>query len=263
MLDFKYLAGFVDADGSLQIHAKKFDTFFSIYPVVSLSQLAWRDYNLREIAAFYELAVHHNKRDGTSEVRVSGDKGRRFMEAIHKHLVIKDELAKYILSLPSRVEEAELKAIKKSINLLRQKNVPTKVHPSRRWAAGYIDGDGCLSASLVRNGEGLECRLSVSSWNRAKAGLELLMKTFGGYIVDVGNASNWRLNLNSTKVNELYNHFGKHLRIKKTQMEIVKAFIGENKHSKRLGCTNEQRQEFVKMLATTKSKGGQEADVIV
>ena len=38
MIDFKYAAGFVDADGSIQIHARKVEGGFHIFPVCSMSQ---------------------------------------------------------------------------------------------------------------------------------------------------------------------------------------------------------------------------------
>ncbi len=251
MIDFKYAAGFVDSDGSLQIHAKKLDNKFSIYPVVSLSQLPFRSQFLYECAEFYELTVHHNNRGG-DEIRVSGDKGRRFMEAIKKHLVIKQELANYILSLPRFVDQQQLDAIRIVINSLRRNNTPCKDQPSRKWAAGYIDGDGCISASITRKG-GLECRLSISTWIHAQAGIKLMEKTFGGRIQESKNTANWRVNLSPSKVQELKEWLGSHLRIKKTQLELAYDFIGKNRHSKRNGATIEDYRNFCETLATTKS----------
>lgn len=251
MIDFKYAAGFVDSDGSLQIHAKKIGDKFSIYPVVSMTQLPFRSAFLKECADFYELTVHRNQR-GTDEVRISGDKGRRFMEAIKRHLVIKQELAEYILSLPRFVHQEELDAIRKVIQNLRRNNTPCKHRPSRKWAAGYIDGDGCFSASLTKRG-GLECRLSIATWIHAQAGIKLMMEAFGGYIQESKNTAYWRINLNPSKVQELKEWLGAHLRIKKTQLEIVYDFIGKNKHSKRNGATIEDYRNFCETLATTKS----------
>ena len=119
MIDFKYAAGFIDADGSIQIHAKKFGNKFAIYPVVSATQLPHRSNLLHDVAEFFELSVHLNGR-GLEEVRVSGTKGRRLLEHICKHLVIKQELARYILNLPKFVDETGLKSIKKVIQNLRR-----------------------------------------------------------------------------------------------------------------------------------------------
>lgn len=259
MIDFKYSAGFVDADGSIQIHAKKFDDKFAIYPVVSLTQLPVRSMLLHELASFYELTVCRNNR-GIDEIRISGNKGRRFLEQIKNHLVIKDELAEYILNLPKFVNEVELKSIKKVIQNLRKNNTPNKDQPSRRWAAGYIDGDGCISASSSKS---FECRLSVSTWIHAQAGINLLKKKFGGYIVEHGNTANWRVNLNPSKIQEVKEFLGRHLRIKKTQLELAYEFIGSNKHSRRLGATDETLRNFCETLATTKSQDLLKQDVIV
>lgn len=251
MIDFKYAAGFIDSDGSLQIHAKKMGDKFSIYPVVSMTQLPFRSQFLYDCAEFYELTVHHNQR-GTDEVRISGDKGRRLIEAIKKHLVIKQELAEYILSLPRFVNQEQLDAIRKVIQTLRRNNTPCKHRASRKWAAGYIDGDGCISASVTKKG-GLECRLSVATWVHAQAGVFLLKEELGGYIVESKNTAYWRVNLNPSNVQKIKEWLGKHLRIKKTQLEIVYDFIGMNRHSKRNGATIEDYHNFCKTLATTKS----------
>lgn len=261
MIDFKYAAGFIDADGSIQIQAKKYGDRFSIYPVVSISQMPHRSNLLHDISEFYGISVHRNKR-GTDEVRVSGKKGANLLEHTANHMVIKQELAKYIISLPKLVEEGELKAIKTVIKNLRRNNIPCKHRASRRWAAGYIDGDGCISASITKSGS-LECRLSVSSWIHAQAGLHLLKETFGGYIVETRNTANWRLSLNPTKVQELKEFLGKHLMIKKTQLELAYDFIGKNRHSRRLGATDEDLRSFCETLATTKSISIRKDDVIV
>ena len=261
MIDFKYAAGFIDADGSIQIHAKKFGDKFSIYPVVSISQLPHRSNLLQDISKFYGITVHRNKR-GTDEVRVSGKKGGNLLEHTFKHMVIKQELAKYVLSLPKFVDETELKAIKSVIKNLRRNNTPCKHRASRRWAAGYIDGDGCISASITNRGV-LECRLSVSAWIHAQAGLVLLKEHFGGSIVESRNTANWRVGLSPSKVQEVHEFLGRHLMIKKTQLELAYAFIGKNKHSRRLGATDEDLRNFCETLATTKSVSIRKDDVIV
>ncbi len=261
MIDFKYAAGFIDADGSIQIHAKKFGDRFAIYPVISITQLPHRSNLLHDIAGFYNLTVHRNSR-GTDEIRVSGKKGGNLLEHTFKHMVLKQDLAKYVLSLPKFVDETELKAIKSVIKNLRRNNTPCKHRPSRRWAAGYIDGDGCISASLNKKGS-LECRLSVSTWIHAQAGVKLLQESFGGNIVETRNTANWRVNLSPSKVQELYEFLGKHLMIKRTQLEIAYDFISKNKHSRRLGATDEDLRSFCETLATTKSVSIRKDDVIV
>ena len=261
MIDFKYAAGFIDADGSIQIHAKKFGDKFAIYPVISITQLPHRSNLLHDIAEFYKLSVHRNGR-GTDEIRVSGKKGASLLEHTFKHMVLKQDLAKYVLSLPKFVEEIELKAIKSVIKNLRRNNTPCKHKPSRRWAAGYIDGDGCISASLSKKGH-LECRLSVSTWVHAQAGIKLLQESFGGYIVEQKNTANWRVALNPSKVQELHEFLGRHLMIKRTQLEIAYDFIGKNKHSRRMGATDEDLRNFCETLATTKSVSIRKDDVIV
>lgn len=257
MIDFKYFAGFIDADGSLQAHVQKVKNSggFYIHPVVSLSQKKFRAQNLEEIASFYEVSVCEESRNpDTVEVRISGDKGRRLLEQIKKHLVIKDELAEYLLNLERKVyTQEEVDTIRQIIKSLRKKNISHKNFPSRKWMAGYIDGDGCVQAYIYRTGS-IKAHLTITSWNEAQAGLELVKKVFGGCIIQQGNASRLQISFSPSKVRELYDYFGKHLRIKKDQMILVRDYIGNNRHSKRNGATDEQNKKFCDTLATTKSK---------
>lgn len=108
-----------------------------------------------------------------------------------------------------------------------------------------------------------ECRLSVSAWVHAQAGLVLLKEHFGGYIVETANTANWRVNLSPSKVQEIYEFLGKHLVIKKTQLELAYDFIGKNKHSRRMGATDAGIRNFCETLATTKSLSIRKDDAIV
>ena len=80
-----------------------------------------------------------------------------------------------------------------------------------------------------------------------------MQKAFGGYIQEYSNTANWRVSLSPSKVQEFKEFFGKHLRIKKTQLELAYDFIGNNRHSKRNGATIEDYRNFCETLATTKS----------
>lgn len=256
MLDYKYVAGFVDADGSVLVHVRKReDGLFSIYPKVQIGQLAFRDELLREVADQYKVSVYTKSGTDFNTVELTGRKAVNLLENIKSHLVIKDEVANYILGLPKVVGKEELKLIKKSIKILRGKSHPTRNHPSRKWAAGYIDGDGCFSGSVKRNGT-LNIKLSIACHSKATAGILLIQKAFGGNIhYGSGNTCGYECHLSMHKVREFYETFGKHLRIKKTQMVMIRDYIGENKHSKSSGATYESNSEFFKALATTKYMG--------
>lgn len=255
MLDFKYFAGFVDADGSLTIHCNKTqDGMFRIYPKVHVGQVQRVVDNLKELADFYEVGVGFREANSLHIVELTGNKARRFLEAIKGHLVIKDELAEYILRLPECVGAVELKAIKQVIKSLRKKNQPTKQMPSRKWLAGYVDGDGCFYARCDKKGT-LQPKLIIASSSDALAGLNLVKKAFGGCIMVKGNQAKYELFLSQTKVNEIHDHFCRHLRIKKTQAELLKDYVGSGKSSKYNGATYEMNLSFAELLATTKYEG--------
>ncbi len=255
MIDYKYFAGFVDADGSIGIHIQKRDNDrYGLYPKCQIGQLSFRANNLKEIAEEYNVSVTEKRNTDFSIVELTGRKALRFIEHIKGHLVIKDEVADYILNLPSEVSKEELKAIKKVVKSLRKKSEPTRNHPSRKWMAGYIDGDGCFYARTSPTGT-LNCKLIVASSVDASAGLKLLQKAFGGSIRNAGNTCHWETYLGVSKAKQILDFCGSHLRIKKTQSILVRDYICSNKHSKYQGATAETNKEFCKLLATTKYIG--------
>lgn len=256
MIDNKYFAGFVDADGSLGIHIRKRDDgLFSLYPKVQVGQLTFRSSNLEELAKNFNVSVKEKKGTDFSLCDFCGTKARNFIELIKNHLVIKDDLAEYILTIPEVVDATQLKLIKSNIKSLRKKNQPTKNHPSRKWMAGYVDGDGCFSGSVKHNGT-LNIKLSIACCSDATAGIRLIQKAFGGTIYkSAGNSTYYEAYLGEAKTKEFYDNFGKHLRIKKDQMLLVRNYVGENKHSMSNGGSPEANREFLKSLATTKYLG--------
>lgn len=256
MIDVKYFAGFIDADGSFNLFVQKLaNGLFKIYPKVSLAQLEFRNESLRELAEHYGVAVHTINNGTLTNVSLHCAKAITFINLIKNHLVIKKEVAEYLLSVAGKeVTEEELKAIKSVVKQLRKQNVPNKNFPSRKWMAGYIDGDGCFYSKVTKNGV-LNCKLIIASSSDALAGLELIKKSFGGSIRIEGNSSKYELHISSSKATELYDYIGKHLRIKKTQMELVRNWVGENRHAKSKGATYETNKKFCETLATTKYIG--------
>lgn len=257
MIDTKYFAGFVDADGSISLHVQKRDNDrYGLYPKMQLGQLSFRKYNLEEIAKTYGVLVRERTGTDFSLVELTGSKAITFLNLIKAHLVIKDEVCEYILSLPKEVSKEELKAIKTVVKNLRKKNTPTKNQPSRKWMAGYVDGDGCFDC-VVKSSGVLSARLTIASAADAQAGVKLIQKQFGGnfYFPQKGNACNYQVSLSTSKLNEIYDFCGKHLRIKRTQIELLYNYVGMNKHSKNSGATYESNKSFQQALATTKYLG--------
>lgn len=259
MIDEKYTAGFVDADGSIGIFPVKLvDGNYRIHAKVQIGQLAKNDITLQDVAKEYDVAVRDKTQPNGaifSTVELTGNKATMFLNRIGKHLVIKDELAKYVVSLQGATVDARtLTSIKKIVKLLRKKDVPTKQHPSRKWMAGYVDGDGCFYARVSAKGI-LNSKLVVATSADALAGVELIKKAFGGNIRVVGNTAHLEIFLSSTKVKELYGYFGAHLRNKKSQMILAHDFIGSGKHSRQRGATIETLKQFCEVLSTTKSIG--------
>lgn len=259
MIDEKYTAGFVDADGSISIHPIKLvDGTYRIHSKVSVGQLEKNNITLLDIAREFDVELHDRVQPNGAafqQVELTGNKAVLLLNRIKKHLVIKDELANYVANLNgTTVDKETLAAIKRVVKLLRKKDQPSKNHPSRKWMAGYVDGDGCFYARTSRKGV-LNAKLIIASSADALAGCNLIKKAFGGSLRSVGNTAHLEIYLSSTKAKELYDYFGQHLRNKKTQALLVKDFVGGSKHSLARGATKQTNDEFCKVLATTKSIG--------
>ena len=103
MIDAKYFAGFVDADGSILIQPYKLaNGLFKVYPKVNIGQLKFRSQNLYELAEFYDVNLFERQDAEMLSIDLNGTKAVSFLTLIKNHLVIKDELAEYVLSVADK-----------------------------------------------------------------------------------------------------------------------------------------------------------------
>lgn len=67
--------------------------------------------------------------------------------------------------------------------------------PSRRWMAGYADGNGCLSGAVRPNGK-YQPKFLIAAWDKDVGVLELFKKQFGGGISRQGERTlNWYVSI--------------------------------------------------------------------
>jgi hypothetical protein len=267
-MKIKYVAGLVDSDGSITFKTHKSSNgLYNTYPEIEIAQLAVRCQILKELAD--EWAVEIKKKKVKNHEReavvfkMSGNKARRFLEQIKQHLVLKQDIVEYVLNESGLgYTKEQLKVLKDNLRVLRkEEQVKKKSKLSYQWAAGYVDGDGCLSAILNKHGS-VNVTLDVTSWVYKEEGLVLLQRNFGGTLKNQGSTLHWRLPINQYNAVTVLGKLAKHSWIKRQQLEYVKNFMSSGKHFKARGATRESNQEFcnnlkdLKRVATTEYEAG-------
>ena len=265
MKNVKYYAGLFDADGSFDMWpTKREDGSYYINIKATLYQKNTVVFN--ELVDEYGVEVKEG--NDCSYITLHGTKAEMFMRAVKNYLVIKREVVEYLLSIKGETVD-DISEIRKKIQEARSKRSSEKDWPSRRWMAGYIDGDGCLLSSYRKSDGNLEFKLSVVSHYSQMQGLELMQKAFGGSVVEQQDCRRWNLSLSVTKGKQVLNHFANHLKVKKEQAALILDCLMTGKHFRKRGASKEmnyqihQQLQELKLPATTKSENVSNDDVIV
>lgn len=226
MITEKYCAGLVDSDGYIGFNIKKTLSGFKVSPRVTIKQRKDRSKVLYKIAEDWELNVYDDA--NTHCIVFTGNKALRFLERIKNHLVIKPDVAEFVSSINTiECSEDELKKLKEILRKLKEnQKISKKNYPSRKWLAGYFDGDGSLQADKQGN-----LRLQFTSHNNEEAGIVLINKAFGGSIHRDKNTTKLYISLpyryTRNKIDSVLGYFGKHCIIKKPQIEFVFGHAGK------------------------------------
>lgn len=215
-LPLKYLAGLLDADGSITYQIKEWDgprcgPSKCIQVYLSFHQSGSREFI--ELVAWSLTPPScteywgHVKQDKRHEREawswaVGGRRAVSVCNLLKKYLVIKRGLAELAGKVDGRnMDREEIETA------WRAADVPiVPKHPTTKWTAGYIDGDGSFGARLPPDRESVQIILEVSAETRRRAGLELLQKQYGGSIHDRTNApsSMWTLVMDAAKFRSMF-----------------------------------------------------------
>lgn len=261
-LSEKYVAGFFDADGSITLnwHQK---TWTRPQLRLSFSQLSSQDEVLKLIHRDYGGRMRTIAPRGTTgqitELTFEGKHADMLVNRIAKYSVIKRA---YALTLQERArsetgDKDELKRWCKEQR--RQKCLPLPNFPARKWLAGYLDGDGCFSASLSASGSAvISC--SVGTWIHDVGGIEIIAKNFGGGIYPFSgkpDVRQWRLNLNPSKAKEFLAYFGRYSIVKKSQIDFILscAEMGHYRNGERIKAELKQLKAHGHRLSESAPQG--------
>lgn len=230
MISEKYVAGFLDADGYIGLAFRDIGGEFKntdtkkCFANVEFTQKASHDEVLHMIHQMFGGSIGHNKANNSTQLKLFGKRGAMLLERVKKYLVIKRHYAEVALSLHQQVVSR-----KETQKLFKQAKsepcLPLPNYPSRKWMAGYMDGDGCFSAKIYgkdKNYVGLQ--MSVVAELGHTEGLDLIHKAFGGgigYRGNDGRLARLDIQLPPSKAEQVLGHFAKHLIVKKSQADFI------------------------------------------
>jgi LAGLIDADG endonuclease len=226
-LSDKYVAGFFDADGSVNVvfHADCRTPQLR----VSFSQATLQDEVLHRIHAEWGGCISYVIVKGASYTHLTYSGNRQcslLLNRIRKFSVIKRHYIDVCLDVCSRrIEREEIPRVREYLKIQRkQRALPLPKHPTRKWLAGYIDGDGCISATTIRKPFGqVAMVLHIAASNFDTEGIEVIQNTFGGAIHDMceGRVKQLVISLQASKINEIFSEIVEHMIVKQDQAKII------------------------------------------
>jgi hypothetical protein len=252
-LSEKYLAGFLDADGciSLQWPSGKLSPQLRM----QFSQRSNRDDVLYRIQETFGGTLDRVTINNGIYTRLTscGKNAKMVLNRILKYLVIKRHYAGVALEMSNKKSE-NVEADKLLLKQHRKiKSLPLPNFPSRKWMAGYIDGDGCFYTTRIFEHGAVSLVFKLCSSDYDSEGIELIQKAFGGNIYPMRSSINpviqYALPLPPSKAIQFISHFGKYCIVKKRQVDFILecARIGHYRDGKRI-------KEHLKILKDTQAQ---------
>lgn len=223
MVSDKYIAGFIDSDGSIGLS-------FIDKGRRPLLRITWTQKTCQDEVLSEIHKVIGGKLDGVvvkgnrySRLHICGRKAEALLNRIRKHLVIKRRYADVCMKIAmERVDDPV--AIKEQLKRERKiASLPIPNFPTRKWLAGYIDGDGCFSVTQLTP-RGTACPvLHIAASNYDTEGIEVIQKAFGGRIHDMnhGRVKQYVLPVQPSKAIKLISYCGKHMIVKRDQAQFI------------------------------------------
>jgi hypothetical protein len=227
-LSDKYLAGFTDADGSINLQFRRLPNHWLARPTLLLvwAQRTDRDTVLYQLQNSFGGTIKI-KQIGTGDythLTLCGKQARICLERILPYLVIKKDFARFCLDRMKLIWNGDT-ASKEEYRMSRQKQSPYPNFPARKWLAGYFDGDGCISFSRFNKNGSANLIACIACSDYDRAGIDIIHKNFGGNIYQMStkrsNLLQWRLALPPSKVIDFFGYFNQHSIIKRNQIDFI------------------------------------------
>lgn len=197
--EVKYLAGLMDADGSLFFQFVPYNDKYNVRLILVLQQSLSIDRDgvfMKSLLGFggqlQEIGLAKTNPNWSDALRwsvKSMEQLNMLLPRLTKHMVIKAKhwetlFTTYRNLVGKSVTEQEMLELRELSNISRKDTGPLKdkKHPTWAWVAGYIDGDGCYY-KRIRNKNGkkyTEVLVRIVAHTGDVVGLNLLTKAFGG-----------------------------------------------------------------------------------
>lgn len=194
--EIKYLAGLLDADGSLSFKFAKYKENIKLHLSLSLdASLAVDKHGYLKSLSKRAGGIYSYKRELSEHLQQKWIVGKaselnQLLPRIIKHMVIKGRhweflYNTYLENLKQNLSKEEEVYLKEQSTISRANSGPVKPkkHPTWGWVAGYLDGDGHYSLRYDKNpGKTSLMRITLTSHEDDFEGVNLLQKAFGGSI---------------------------------------------------------------------------------
>ena len=129
-----YLAGFLDADGSIYVQAKPNSTYrygFQVAPYIVLFQSAKDKINFEKLCSQIDLGYMRERKDGILEYIIGRtDSIKKFIGLVKPYLILKEKQADLLLKILKEKEnvknESDFRKLLDLIDLFRELNYSKK-----------------------------------------------------------------------------------------------------------------------------------------
>ncbi len=257
----KYLAGLLDADGSLSFAFKRDqnrqDCFYlSLALKLTASDNVDKHRYVENLPITSEMGS--TSRYGPKRQFVVWNISKRadlemLLPRLLKHMIIKAQHWQLLLDTwreerghgINEDRRIALTALSKVSRNERIGPLKAKKYPAWAWVAGYLDGDGCYAyRSHVVKGKYRQWTINVSACAHVNdmIGLEMLLETFGGRIIPQGQSDVvmlWKRSLGYQNRSFALKFLGKMARYSKLKREKIDAMI--HHHSQRLSVPGTEK----------------------
>lgn len=196
----KYLAGVIDADGSLSFKFTKYKNYYYCSLIIEIQQSAAIDLKFRMLNHIKDNLLGMGSLSYSDRFLPEGAKVGRYrivhrsslnkiIPRLCKHLVIKGKHFKRLFIIWRGFKGKHLTL--RQVNRLKKYSkwsrtcsgsVKAKSHPTWAWLAGYLDGDGCFYVGKSRVRSMPIMTLSITTHKYDRAGIDLIQKAFKGWI---------------------------------------------------------------------------------
>lgn len=240
--EIKYLAGLIDADGSLSFEFtnKRVYLALSLISAESIDRVGYVS-SLQELTSMGTVCKKERQNTVWSSVTVwkviKAKDIEMLLPRLIKHLVIKgkhfqrmlDMWLKHRSVVLSDIVIEQLKIFAKA-SRADAGPVKDKKHPTWAWVAGYLDGDGSYIFKKPPSQKEARMLVQATAHEKDKIALDLLFKAFGGTLNNRGVSHphiwDWKHSLGKANTSFAIHFLQKvlrHSKLKKHKIELMLA----------------------------------------